>query len=91
MVVGQIRRKLAVASVRAQCLSLLGRLQVIGGSGQAEAGRRRAAALESAFTMARDRAAFMEAIRTGHHRVRRGFGKVTLMHRAAPNIHSSHK
>ena len=73
IVVGQIRRRLSVASVRAQTLSLLGRLQVIGTS---TAERRRALFMDSATTLARDRAVFLETLRTGHFRVRRGFGKV---------------
>ena len=69
---GQIRRRLSVASVRAQTLSLLGRLQVIGAS---MAEKRRVLFLDTAATLARDRASYLETLR-GHFRVKRGFGKV---------------
>ena len=41
VVVGQIRKRVSVAAVRAQCHSLLGRLEVIGPGSPASAGRRR--------------------------------------------------
>ena len=41
VVVGQIRKRVSVAAVRAQCHSLLGRLEVIGPGSPAAAGRRR--------------------------------------------------
>ena len=75
LVVSQIRRRLSVATVRAQCSSLLGRLEVIG-PGMKEAAGRRARALDVAFSMERDRAAFMQTIRAPHSRIRRGFGLV---------------
>ena len=73
LVVGQIRRRLSVAAVKAQCSSLLGRLEVIG-PGMKEAAGRRARALDVAFSMERDRAAFMQTIRTpvSHIRIRNG-------------------
>ena len=75
LVVGQIRRRLSIAAVRAQCSSLLGRLKVIG-SGMTEAAGRRAKALNMAFSMQEDRAAFMKTIRTDYSRIRKGFGLV---------------
>ena len=41
VVVGQIRKRVSVAIVRAQCHSLLGRLEVIGPGSPAAAGMRR--------------------------------------------------
>ena len=73
LVVTQICRRLSVAAVRAQCSSLLGMLEVIG-PGMKEAAGRRARALDVAFSMERDRAAFMQTIRAPHSRIRRGFG-----------------
>ena len=72
----QLRRRLSVATVKAQCLSLHGRLEVIGGSGQAEANHRRKLALDTAYSMQQDRASFLETIRGTNSRVRKGFGKV---------------
>ena len=40
MVVGQIRRMISVASVKAQCYSLLGRLETLGAGATAARGRR---------------------------------------------------
>ena len=75
LVVGQIRRRLSVAAVKAQCSSLLGRLEVIG-PGMKEAANRQTRALDVAFSMERDRAAFLKTIRTPHSHIRRGFGLV---------------
>ena len=71
LVFGQIRRRLSIAAVRAQCSSLLGRLEFIG-SGMTEAAGRRAKAQNMTFSMQEDRVAFMETIRTNHSRVRKG-------------------
>ena len=49
---------------------------MIGGSGYAEASSRRTLALDTAFSMQRDRASFMDAIRATNFQVRMGFGKV---------------
>ena len=73
IVVGQIRRRLSVAAVRAQTLSLHGRLLVMGASAAEK--RRVKIFLDMAATLARDRASYLETLR-GHFRVRRGFGKV---------------
>ena len=72
IVVGQIRRRLSVAAVQAQTLSLHGRLRVIGASA---AEKRRDNFLNTAAILARDRASYLETLR-GHFRVKRGFGKV---------------
>ena len=76
LIVGQLRRRLSIAAVRAQCLSLHGRLEIIG-PGHAEAAGRRTRALNMAYSMQRDRVAFRETIRATNYRVRRGFGRVT--------------
>ena len=52
-------------------------LEIIG-PGQTEAAGRRTRALNMAYSMQRDRAAFRETIRATIFRVRRGFGRVTL-------------
>ena len=72
LVVGQLRRRLSIAAVRAQCSSLHGRLEIIG-PGHAEAAGRRSRALNMAYSMQRDRLAFRESIRATNFRVRRGF------------------
>ena len=74
IVVGQIRRKLSVAAVRAKFLTLHGRLELIR-TELPEAAARRAAAQAMTYTMEQDRLTFLQTIR-GPHRVHRGFGKV---------------
>ena len=74
IVLGQLCRKLSMASIRAQCISLHGRLELIG-TGLAEAATRRSAALAMAHTMEQDRVTFLQTLHTPQHRVRRGFGK----------------
>ena len=76
LVVGQLRRRLSIAAVRAQCSSLHGRLEIIG-PGHTEAAGRRSRALNMAYSMQRDRLAFRGTIRATNFRVRRGFGRVT--------------
>ena len=67
----------SVAAVKAQTLSLHGRLQVIGASAASnQAERRRGNFTDTAAILARDRASYLETLRTGHFSVRRGFGKV---------------
>ena len=75
IVVGQVRRKLSIASIRAQCISLHGRLELIG-AGLAEATARRSAALAMAHTMERDRDTFLQTLRAPQHGIRRGIGKI---------------
>ena len=61
-------RKLSVAAVRAQCLTLHGRLELIR-TGLPEAASRRAAALAMAHTMEQDRLNFLQTIHGPQHRV----------------------
>ena len=75
IVVGQIGRKLSVASVRAQWLTLHGRLELIG-TGLPEAAARRAAALAMMHTMEQDRLTFLQTICGPQHRVRRELSKL---------------
>ena len=57
------------ASIRAQCISLHGRLELIG-SGVGEAAARRSAALAMAHTMELDRVTFLQTLRAPQHGVR---------------------
>ena len=75
IVVGQVCRKLSVASITAQCISLHRRLELIG-SGLTEAAARRLAALAMAHTMEQDRVNFLQTLRAPQHGVRRYFGKM---------------
>ena len=75
IVVGQIRRKLSVAPVSAQCLTLHGMLELIG-TGLPEATARRAATHAMTHTMEQDRLTFLQTICGPQHRVHRGFGIV---------------
>ena len=75
LVVGQIRRKLSVAAVKAQCSSLLGRLEVMGPGVSAAAGRRREA-LERVRNWGTEREMYCRAIRQSHNIVRKGFSKL---------------
>ena len=75
LAVGYIRRRLSVAAVRAQCLSLLGRLDTMGpGLTMANNRRRQAADLE--YMWRRERAAHQLSAREGHSALRRGFAKL---------------
>ena len=76
IVVGHLRRRLSVTACRAQCLSLIGRLQIIGPSMQRMMGAR-ARNLDMQHNMQRDREAFREILRASNWRVRRGFAKDT--------------
>ena len=69
IVVGQLRRKVSVASVRAQTLSLLGRLEGLGPGGEACAGRRREA-VERDREWAREREAHILSLKQSHNIVR---------------------
>ena len=64
LAVGYIRRKLSVAAVKAQSLSLLGRLEGLGSSTTTAAGRR-AKALEQDRVWARERRAHQLATNIG--------------------------
>ena len=75
LIIGLIRRKLSVAGVRAQCSSLLGRLEMLG-PGMGQAATRRAQALHQDSVMSRERKAHSEALRQRHSVMRRGFARV---------------
>ena len=75
VVVGQLQRRLSLAAVHSQGLSLHGSLQALAAAGQGQLQQRRQQAQDAAFAMARDRAAFFAAQSSGQFRVRRGFGK----------------
>ena len=73
--VGYIRRKLGIAAVKAQCHSLLGRLEGLGPGATTAAGRRRMAAEQERLWF-RERQAHSISVRQGFSVHRRGFGKV---------------
>ena len=75
LAVGFIRRRLSIAAVRAQCISLLGRLEVMGPGLTAASGRRRAAAEQDAMWR-RERTAHQVALRQGGAVRRSGFAKL---------------
>ena len=72
VIVSSIRRKLSVAAVRAQCSSLLGRLEGLGTGAAAAAGRRREA-MELDSRWRRERMAQIVSLRQGKNIMRRGF------------------
>ena len=75
LAVGFIRRRLGVAAVKAQCHSLLGRLEGMGPGAVSAASRRRRAAEQERLWM-RERRAFALANKQGYNLVRRGFAKL---------------
>ena len=75
MAVGYIRRRLGVAAVRAQCHSLLGRLEGLG-PGATTADSRRRRAVEQERLWARERRAYALSAKQGFNILRRGFGKL---------------
>jgi hypothetical protein len=75
LAVGHIRKTLSVAAVKAQCHSLLGRLEGMGPGAVTAAGRRRAA-LEQERLWIRERRADAMAARQGFNILRRGFAKL---------------
>ena len=75
LAVGFIWRRLGVAAVKAQCHSLLGRLDGLG-PGAVPAANRRRRATEQERLWARERRAFALSARQGYNIVRHGFGKV---------------
>ena len=74
--VGYLRRKLSITAIKAQCLSLLGRLEGLG-SGAAAAVGRRARVAEQERLWANERQAQHLANRIGANIHRKGFGKLT--------------
>ena len=75
LAVGYIRRKLSIASVRAQSHSLLGRLEGLGPGAVAAAGRRNRA-MEQERLWARERQAYDLSVKQGFNILKRGFAKV---------------
>ena len=75
LAVGFLRRQLGVAAVKAQSLSLLGRLEGLG-PGSASAVKRRKFALEQERHWARERAAQAQSAKQGFSIIRRGFAKL---------------
>ena len=75
LAVGFIRRRLGVAAVKAQCHSLLGRLEGMGPGAVTAANRRRRAAEQERLWM-RERRAYSLATKQSYNIVRRGFAKL---------------
>ena len=75
MAVSYIRKRVSVAAVKGQCLSLLGRLEVLGPGTAAVAGRRRWAQVQEQ-RWKKDRQAMLLSERQGRSIVRRGFAKL---------------
>ena len=73
--VGYIRRRLGVSAVKAQCLSLLGRLEGLG-PGTMMAAKRRKQALKLEKSWARERMAQSVSCKQGFSVIRRGFAKL---------------
>ena len=74
--VGYQRRKLSVTAIKAQCLSLLGRLEGLG-NGAAAAASRRVRAAEQERIWAHERQAQHLANKIGFNIHRKGFGKLS--------------
>ena len=73
--VSYIRRRVSVAAVKGQCLSLLGRLEVLGPGTAAAAGRRRWAQVQEQ-RWRRDRQAMLLSERHGRRILGRGFARL---------------
>ena len=73
--ISSLRRRLGVATVRAQCHSLLGRLETLG-PGTAAASNRRWQAAEEERRWRREEAAYTLAMRQGRSAYRTGFARV---------------
>ena len=74
MVMGYLRRVLGVATIRAQCLSLLGRVESLGpGTAAATARRKEAAELDRRWRL--EQQAYDLSVRQGWSIYRTGFGK----------------
>ena len=75
MAISALRRRLGVLTVKCQCVSLLGRLEVLGPGTAAAAGRRwQAADLERRWR--REEQAHSLARAQGHRAYRTGFAKI---------------
>ena len=75
MVEGYIRRMVSITSVKAQCHSLLGRLETIGAGAPALMGRRKEA-LELDMRWRRSRKAHFLSEKQGWNILRKGFAKL---------------
>ena len=75
VIIGQIRKRLSVSAVRAQCHTLLSRLEAIGPGTAAAAGRRRHAQ-EQDRRWRRERQATLLSERQGRNVIRRGFARL---------------
>ena len=75
LAVGHIRRKLGVAAVKAQCITLFGRLDSMGPAAVIATGRRRRA-LDLKRIWAKERRADAFASKHGYNLLRRGFTKL---------------
>ena len=75
LAVGYIQRKLGIAAVKAQCYSLLGRLEGIIPGAVSPAGRRQRAEEQERMWI-RERRAHQLAVKQGFSIHRRGFGKL---------------
>ena len=75
LAVGTIRRRLSIAAVKAQSLSLLGRLEVMG-SGSTSLVERRRKAVQQEEKLRRSREAHRVAARQGFNVLRKGFPKL---------------
>ena len=73
---GYLRRKLSVTAIKAQCLSLLGRLEGLG-NGASAAASRRVRAAEQERIWAHERQAQHLANKIGFNIHRKGFGKLS--------------
>ena len=75
LAVGHIRRQLSVVAIRAQCLSLLGRLEIIGPGSSTMVERRRQDVCQEEMWR-RERQAHNVASRQGFNALRKGFGRL---------------
>ena len=75
MAVGHIRRKLGVAAIKAQCITLFGGLDLLLPAAVMAAGRRRGA-LDLERIWAKERRADAFAVKQGYNLLRRGFAKL---------------
>ena len=75
MAVGYIRRKLGITAVKAQCHSLLGRLEGIGPGATSAQGRRRRAE-EQERMWSKERKAHSLSVKQGFNISRKGFAKL---------------
>ena len=75
MAVGYISRKLGVAAIKAQCVTLFGRLDSMGPAAETAAGRRRSALYQERI-WAQERRADAFAAKQVYNLLRKGFAKL---------------